>query len=1609
MFSLHSTNKRFNLILGCVLIFAAVLVFLSFQQHNALAITCTGQAQCSVDGTGHGTCSNAPDVSISCGTGQHEYCANSDLPCGDTYCFGTVQACANSFYVCDTNGACVIGSKGIHPHYEADPTCNNQCPTPTPTPSPIPLSCTLSGGNILIGGTVTATAHDGAGAPGYYFTAPGASFVGATNESVDLQYDSPGTYSVDVATAANQDTAHCGDVTVANAPLPGVSLSASPASGQYPTAVTLGWSTTNSPDTCVAGGDWSGGKSASGGSEGVGNPAIGSHSYTITCSNTNGVASDSVGVTIDPPTLSCSLSNGTISQGGNVDASATGGVGSYTWSTPGATVSGSGANIGLQYLNFGSYSVDVSTSSSGQSAHCGDVTVNPNGPYVNLGATPNPVNSGNPTTLSWDSGYVTSCTATQGAGFSTGGAVSGSDASSALTNAETFIVTCSGPNGTASDSVTVYVNSPPGTPPSCTSSAPESSTTTAISGVFFVYAYGVTNATSVTFPTWGDVGGQDDLVWYAGTNLGSGTWRASINLANHKAGNPEYGNINSHIYMSNSSFTNTWCGTANFTRTFVAPTPTPTVTPTPTPAPTATLTASPSPVEYGYSTTLTWTSQNTVSCTEAFGAGFATGGATSGADASTALTGLSTFRMNCLGLDGSTVTKEISVPVNIPTLSCSFSPSTIPLGQPVTATAYDPAFGATLFWSYGGAYNVTQSGNTLTLTYAAPGTYTVSATTSPQGSASCSVTVTALPAPTVALTASPNSGSYPTPVTLSWVTGNSPSSCFASSSHNDWTGSKSISGGSENIGSPTAATHTYTIVCSNANGVASDSQTVVISSIALPPAVSLSASQSSGLYPTNITLTWTPSNSPDSCTATSSTGDWVGSKLATNSPHSESLVPLVGVHTYTITCPKSGFTTATATTTVTITSLPPTVSLTYASNPVAYNTPAQLFWTSNYTTSCTATQGAGFNTANAVSGTDFSSNLTASETFSITCTGPAGIASDSVVINVGSQPSSPVSCSITTPNPLYTNTPITATATGGLAPLFWSVPGGTPNSGTGNSFTTQFSSQGNYTFTVSSSGTPLQTNTCTAFVLAPPPPPSVTLWTNTTSGVYPTAVSAYWFTTGSPTSCIASGDAGWTGSKDPSGNFFGQSLGNPAVGVHTYILTCSNASGVGSDTTTVTITASPPVCSPATQTVVVGQVATLTATSGNNTYAWSATGASPSSGSGSSFSASYASTGFKTITLTSAGQSTTCNVQVNNAPTPPTVTLLASPSSATLGTPVNLTWTVGNSPESCTATSSTGDWSGSKSAVNGSHTDTLTPTLGSHDYTIICINSTTTPTTVSDTRTVVINPALVMTCSVSPASVVTGQSTTATALNGVGSYTWTAPSATITGAGSSVTLSYATQGTYAVSVTTSTGQSASCGNVTVTNSATPANVIASDKDIISVGGKATPATSGNGTSDVDVSGVVPIPEGTPVTFTVTLKNASGSGTVSGDITVTDTMTNLSRPQAGWSASITCNNLPCSTYTLDVPGASPVFTIRANGATLPQNSFLTLTYTAIPTGPTGSTATIFRFRNSARIDYTDPVNGPSYIDCSGGAPLCPLETPAILFFRSLSVPFLNEIQ
>jgi len=82
-------------------------------------------------------------------------------------------------------------------------------------------------------------------------------------------------------------------------------------------------------------------------------------------------------------------------------------------------------------------------------------------PTVSIGGSPNPVDSGNSSTLTWSSTDATSCTA--GASpinpnWTGSKATSGNQSTGALTQTTTFTLTCNGPGGSGGSNTTVTVN-----------------------------------------------------------------------------------------------------------------------------------------------------------------------------------------------------------------------------------------------------------------------------------------------------------------------------------------------------------------------------------------------------------------------------------------------------------------------------------------------------------------------------------------------------------------------------------------------------------------------------------------------------------------------------------------------------------------------------------------------------------------------------------------------------------------------------------------------------------------------------------------------------------------------------------------------------------------------------------------------------------------------------------------------------------------------------------------------------------------------------------------------------------------------------------------------
>ncbi|MGC9602705.1 MAG: PKD domain-containing protein [Minisyncoccia bacterium] len=133
------------------------------------------------------------------------------------------------------------------------------------------------------------------------------------------------------------------------------------------------------------------------------------------------------------------------------------------------------------------------------------------------------------------------------------------------------------------------------------------------------------------------------------------------------------------------------------------------------------------------------------------------------------------------------------------------------------------------------------------------------------------------------------------------------------------------------------------------------------------------------------------------------------------------------------------------------------------------------------------------------------------------------------------------------------------------------------------------------------------------------------------------------------------GTYSWSGPNlnvtNASGSQFAVSYPNP--GVYTITVTSAGQSASCNMTVVAVATSGALTCSPATQNVTLGQIAAFSATGGNGAYTWSSPDLTITNANGSGFSANYASTGLKTMTVTSDGATASCVTNVLAGATTP--------------------------------------------------------------------------------------------------------------------------------------------------------------------------------------------------------------------------------------------------------------------------------------------------------------------------------------------------------------------
>ncbi|MBM3770208.1 MAG: hypothetical protein FJW27_02785 [Acidimicrobiia bacterium] len=267
-------------------------------------------------------------------------------------------------------------------------------------------------------------------------------------------------------------------------------------------------------------------------------------------------------------------------------------------------------------------------------------------------------------------------------------------------------------------------------------------------------------------------------------------------------------------------------------------------------------------------------------------------------------------------------------------------------------------------------------------------------------------------------------------------------------------------------------------------------------------------------------------------------------------------------------------------------------------------------------------------------------------------------------------PSSPLQC---TPSgqTAALNQAVNLSATGGTGVYEWSSVG-TPSRATGRTYSTAFATHGSHSVVVTSGNA---TATCIVEVMAPPPPPPVVkevFCSPATQSVRVNEIARLTATAGN-------GGFDWSGGGSPAtGTSATFETAFAAVG--TYPVTVTSGAAIATCQLTVTSLPTPPpplVCTTPSQSVLVNQPVTFTATVGTGTYAWSV-GGTPANASGASFTTAFGIDGTRAVTVESGNASATCSIRVNPPPPPPPP-LVCAPGEARvkLNKPITLTATGG--------------------------------------------------------------------------------------------------------------------------------------------------------------------------------------------------------------------------------------------------------------------------------------------------------------------------------------------
>jgi len=571
---------------------------------------------------------------------------------------------------------------------------------------------------------------------------------------------------------------------------------------------------------------------------------------------------------------------------------------------------------------------------------------------------------------------------------------------------------------------------------------------------------------------------------------------------------------------------------------------------------------------------------------------------------------------------------------------------------------------------------------------------------------------------------------------------------------------------------------------------------------------------------------------------------------------------------------------STQTTSVTVTSSAPSVTLTAGPTTVPSGGSAKLSWSSTNASACTAS--GGWSGPVGTSGTWSTGAMCNTTDYELTCTGAGGSATQSAIVTVvGLGAAVTLSASPSTID------------SGDAATLTWSSSGAATCSASGawsgvkpaNGSQSTGPLAANSTYTLTCAGTMGQAEQ-SATVSVKPAAPTVSLSASPSTLAGGTSSTLRWSAVNA-TSCDASGD--WAGPRPLNGL---QSTG-VLTAAATYTLTCAGPGGTAAQSATVSVKSPAPSVS-----LSVGPSAV--ASGGSATLNWSATDAVSCIASGgwsgakgikgSQSTGALRATTIFTLTCSGSGGSAAQSAEVTVSAHPTvTVAFNASPSTVASRHGSILTW----ASTGATTCAGAGAWSGAKSLSGSQSTGNL---AANATYILTCSGNGGGNATQSVTVSVTA-PAPSIVISASPSTVASGSDSTlawssVNATSCTGSGAWVGGKAL---SGSQSTGAMTADETYTLRCSGAGGTAVQSATVSVTKPAPTVSLAASPSTIPS-GGSSTLAWSTINATSCTASGawagskadsgsastgVLTVDE----TYTLTCSGAGGSAAQSATVSI----------------------------------------------------------------------------------------------------------------------------